>query len=296
MEHVEVFEVVPVAGRSLRVGAHEGRPQPALPRPPVGRELLPARACRRRSGRPARSRRAPGPDRPRKPPMAASSAPGSRTSDSYLTTWTRSQPARIGGEGVVRGEPVGHRGAQRPAVQPLLGRQRHDHRVPDDDDEVRLGVERLQEPGHDQVRRRLLDEHLAVEVPVGPPLLEQPLGVGRGRQRRGLGQVRLRAQGEPAGPTVGARGRVDVLQVLALVLGGACGRVAPNPLTCGCSASTRASGVVPLRCRPPTNTSLWPAQGCCPVMGSASSELLVEVRVQGHLAEGRRAAPVPGQA
>ena len=43
----------------------------------------------------------------------------------------------VGGEGVVRGEPVGHRRTQGAAVQPLLRGQRHDDRVPHDDDEVR---------------------------------------------------------------------------------------------------------------------------------------------------------------
>src|SRR6185312_2197072 len=78
--------------------------------------------------------------------------------------------------------------------------------------------ERLQEAGHQQVRRALLHQHRPVEVPVWPPGGQQPLSGVRGDQRRVLGEVRSRGEGEVAGPAVVAHPRVDGLQVLALVL------------------------------------------------------------------------------
>src|SRR6476469_3969770 len=87
----------------------------------------------------------------------------------------------------------------------------------DDDDQVTAWEERLQELPHDHVRRRLLEQQWPV-FPEGRPRCDQTLGiVGRG-ERRLAREMRGRRQGEAAHAAVLSDARIDVLEVLTLIL------------------------------------------------------------------------------
>ena len=95
-------------------------------------------------------------------------------------------------------------------------------------------------------------------VPVRAPVGGEPRAVLVGDERRVLGQVRARVETEPAGAAVGARGPVDGLEVLPLVLGDA---GVAKAARVGMLGRHRCRSDVPLRCSPPTKTRVLPSNG-----------------------------------
>src|SRR5262245_20094730 len=87
------------------------------------------------------------------------------------------------------------------------------------DDKVRIGKQRLEEAGADQVGRRLLHQVGLVEIPVPAPAPEEPLRVLLADQRRAFRQVRAGIEAEAPRSSVGLCGGVNVLQMLTLILG-----------------------------------------------------------------------------
>ena len=123
----------------------------------------------------------------------------------------------VGLEQRMAAEPVLEHPVVAPRPAPPRGRDRDGDRVSQDHDERRAGIERLQEARLEEVRRRLLEQDGPVEIPVTRPVLVHRARVLRRDERRGLGQVRLGREAEPAGAAIGRGDRIDALEVLALV-------------------------------------------------------------------------------
>src|SRR3954454_7736845 len=90
--------------------------------------------------------------------------------------------------------------------------------MPDDHDQQHAWEQRLQEAGANAIRRWFLDQNRPLELPVPPPLGEQPPPTFIGHERGLFGQVRIRVEGEATWAAVLAGDVVNRLQELALVL------------------------------------------------------------------------------
>ncbi len=123
----------------------------------------------------------------------------------------------VGLEQGVAAEPVLEQAVVAARAAPFRRRHRDRDRVPDDHDERGARIERLQEARLEQVRRRLLEQHGPGEIPVRRPLLEDRPRALRRDERRGLREMRLGREAEPARAAVDRGRRIDGLQMLALV-------------------------------------------------------------------------------